>query len=126
MQEARLVLMSKRDGGCGAYASTLVFLLRSAINTRSPLKRVRTEGPLYELQQLEFTITNPFKTDCDFSVTLLHEPAEPLPKPSEDKKSARGKSSPAKSKKQGRYSNLYYLTVKMQGGVLNQSTTAFS
>jgi hypothetical protein len=53
--------MSKRDGG-GAHAATLVFLLRSAVNTRSPLKRVRTEGPLYEMQQFEFTVTNPFAT----------------------------------------------------------------
>ncbi len=60
-QEARLVLMSKRDGA-GAHAATLVFHLRSRVNTRAPLKRVRTEGPLYELQQFEFTITNPFKT----------------------------------------------------------------
>lgn len=53
--------MSKRDGG-GAHAATLVFLLRSAVDTRAPLKRVRTEGPLYEMQQFEFTVTNPFPT----------------------------------------------------------------
>ncbi len=53
--------MSKRDGG-GAHAATLVFLLRSAVNVRAPLKRVRTEGPLYEMQQFEFTVSNPFTT----------------------------------------------------------------
>ncbi len=88
-QEARLVLMSKRDGG-GAYAATLVFLLRSAVNTRAPLKRVRTEGPLYEMQQFEFTVSNPFKTDCDFAITLQHEQAEPPPPPpADDKKRGR-------------------------------------
>ncbi|GFH11038.1 calponin-homology (CH) domain-containing protein, partial [Haematococcus lacustris] len=77
-QEARLVLMSKRDGG-GAHAATLVFLLRSLVNTRAPLKRVRAEGPVYEMQQFEVVVTNPFMQDCEFSIQLLHEPAEPLP-----------------------------------------------
>lgn len=58
--ESRLVLASKRDGG-GAHAATLVFLLRCVVNTRAPLKRLRTEGPLYEMQQFEVTVTNPYE-----------------------------------------------------------------
>lgn len=50
--------MSKRDGG--AHAATMVFLLTARVNTRAPLKRIRTEGPLYEMQQFEFAIANPF------------------------------------------------------------------
>ncbi|MEW5300161.1 MAG: hypothetical protein WDW36_003110 [Sanguina aurantia] len=73
-EESRLVLMSRKDAG--AHAATLVFLLRSTVNTRAPLKRVRTEGPLYDLQSFEFTVANPFPADGDFTVTLLHEPAE--------------------------------------------------
>ncbi|MEW5311269.1 MAG: hypothetical protein WDW38_002999 [Sanguina aurantia] len=65
---------SRKDAG--AHAATLVFLLRSTVNTRAPLKRVRTEGPLYDLQSFEFTVANPFPADGDFTVTLLHEPAE--------------------------------------------------
>lgn len=57
-QAARLVLMSKREGG--VHAATLVFALQCKVNTRAPLKRVRTEGPLYDMQQFEFTVTNPF------------------------------------------------------------------
>ncbi|PNW70067.1 hypothetical protein CHLRE_17g704300v5 [Chlamydomonas reinhardtii] len=81
-QAARLVLMSKREGG--VHAATLVFALQCKVNTRAPLKRVRTEGPLYDMQQFEFTVTNPFPADGDFTIQILHEPAEPLPKKEED------------------------------------------
>ena len=50
--------MSRRDGG--AHAATLVFQLESQVDTRAPLKRVRTEGPLYEMQQFEINVSNPF------------------------------------------------------------------
>ena len=50
--------MSRRDGG--AHAATLVFQLESKVDTRSPLKRIRTEGPLYEMQQFEINVSNPF------------------------------------------------------------------
>ena len=52
--------MSKREGG--VHAATLVFQLACKVNTRAPLKRVRTEGPLYDMQMFEFTVTNPFPT----------------------------------------------------------------
>lgn len=89
-QEARLVLMSRKDAG--AHAATLVFLLQTKVNTRAPLKRVRTEGPLYEMQQFEFMVTNPFPADGDFQISILQEPAEPLPKkePEPDPKDKRG------------------------------------
>ncbi|KAF5834411.1 flagellar associated protein [Dunaliella salina] len=96
-QEARLVLMSKQDGG-GAHAATLVFLLRSQVNVRAPLKCVKTEGPLYEMQQFEFTVTNPFAADCDFSIQLLHEPADPDAVKAADKKN---KGAPKKGSKPG-------------------------
>jgi propanediol utilization protein len=50
--------MSRRDGG--SHAATLVFQLVSKVDTRAPLKRVRVEGPLYELQQFEINVSNPF------------------------------------------------------------------
>ncbi|GLI64998.1 hypothetical protein VaNZ11_008424 [Volvox africanus] len=86
-QTSRLVLMSKREGG--VHAATLVFQLACKVNTRAPLKRVRTEGPLYELQMFEFTVTNPFPADGDFTIQVLHEPAEPLPKKEEDPAAAK-------------------------------------
>lgn len=52
--------MSRRDGG--AHAATLVFLLESKVDTRSPLKRIRAEGPLYEMQQFEINVANPFQS----------------------------------------------------------------
>ncbi len=73
--QSRLVLQSRRDGG--AHAATLVFQLQSKVDTRSPIKRIRTEGPLYELQQFDITVANPFPSDVDLQVSLLHEPAEP-------------------------------------------------
>ena len=74
-QQSRLVLTSKRDGT--VYAATLVFALHSAVDTRSPLKRVKVEKALYELKQFEFSVTNPFPADCDFSISLLHETSDP-------------------------------------------------
>jgi hypothetical protein len=55
----RLVLQSRRDGA--AHAASLVFLVRSQPCVRSPLKRVRVEGPMYELQHFEFSVVNPFQ-----------------------------------------------------------------
>ncbi|EFJ49198.1 hypothetical protein VOLCADRAFT_90100 [Volvox carteri f. nagariensis] len=118
-QASRLVLMSKREGG--VHAATLVFQLACKVNTRAPLKRVRTEGPLYELQVFEFTVTNPFPAaelkygapapdldvricsygfaDGDFTIQILHEPAEPLPKKEEDPAAAKvGPGSAARSR----------------------------
>ena len=33
---------------------------RLQVNVRAPLKCIKTEGPLYEMQQFEFTVANPF------------------------------------------------------------------
>lgn len=41
------------------------------------------DSPQYELLVFDFTISNPFPAECDFSVRLVHERAEPLPKPAE-------------------------------------------
>lgn len=89
---ARLILMSRRDGG--ANAATLVFLLESQVNTRAPLKRINVDGPLYELQQFEFAVANPFPADGEFVITLLHEAAEPpAKKEPDDKKGRKGRPS---------------------------------
>lgn len=95
----RLVLQNKSDSG-GAHAATLVFLLQCRVNTRAPLKRIKTEGPLYEMQQFEITVTNPFPNDGEFVISLLHEPAEPpAPKKEPEEKKKRGGSfSPLKKK----------------------------
>jgi len=52
--------MSRRDGG--AHAATLVFHLESLVDTRAPLKRIRAEGPLYDMQQFEINVVNPFQS----------------------------------------------------------------
>ena len=90
--ETKLVLMSKKEGGGGggANAAIMVFKLESAVNSRAALKRVRSEGPVYEMQTFEILVTNPFPTDGDFIVTLFHEPAEPLP-PKESEEDQKGK-----------------------------------
>ncbi|GAX74871.1 hypothetical protein CEUSTIGMA_g2317.t1 [Chlamydomonas eustigma] len=88
--QSRLILMSRRDGG--AHAATLVFQLVSKVDTRAPLKRVRVEGPLYELQQFEINVSNPFPSEVDLTSTLLHEPAEPPP-PKEPVPEKKGRSS---------------------------------
>ncbi|KAF8055917.1 CFAP47 [Scenedesmus sp. PABB004] len=72
---ARLVLMSRRDGP-SASAATLVFALRGTVDGRAPLRRVCVAAPLYQLATQEFTVTNPFPADCDFSLALV-----PLPPP---------------------------------------------
>ena len=69
---SRLVLMSRRDGG--AHAATLVFQLESKVDTRAPLKRVRTEGPLYEMQQFEINVSNPFPSGRGESDGLISSP----------------------------------------------------
>ncbi|KXZ50888.1 hypothetical protein GPECTOR_14g137 [Gonium pectorale] len=103
-QTSRLVLMSKREGG--VHAATLVFQLACKVNTRAPLKRVRTEGPLYEMQLFEFAVTNPFPADGDFTIQILHEPAEPLPKKEEDPAATKtgpgGRKQPANKRNKGK------------------------
>jgi hypothetical protein len=65
----RLVLQSRRDGG--AHAATMVFLLNSQPVVRSPLKRVRVEGPMYEMQQFDFTVNNPFNAGATCWAILM-------------------------------------------------------
>ncbi|KAK9828703.1 hypothetical protein WJX72_001600 [[Myrmecia] bisecta] len=75
-QAGRLILSSKRDGT--GQAATLVFNLRSTVDCRGPLKRVRTEGPLYELVEFDVKVNNPFPADCDFVVTVVQSAADSL------------------------------------------------
>lgn len=59
LQEGRLVLASRKDNGT-AHAATLVFKLRSDVDSRVPMKKIKTEGPLYEFTDFDIRVTNPF------------------------------------------------------------------
>ena len=52
--------MSKR-GVNGALATPLAFGLRGEVDARGPLKRIKTSAPLYEFQEVEVKLTNPFQ-----------------------------------------------------------------
>ncbi|KAI8473771.1 MAG: hypothetical protein J3K34DRAFT_497953 [Monoraphidium minutum] len=73
-RDALLVLQPRRDAG--APAAPAVFALRSAVRTSAPLRRVEVAGPLYEMAAFEVHVVNPFPQDCDFTLTVLHEPPE--------------------------------------------------
>lgn len=84
-KDAYLILTNSKDGSVNA--STLVFHLKSQVNTRAPVRVVKVDSPQYDLKVFDFTIANPFPADCDFSVRLLHEPAQPKEPPQEANRS---------------------------------------
>ena len=67
--EARLVFNSRRDGT--VHAATLVFALKSNVQSREPVRTHHVQSRLYEFQQFELTVANPFPHDGEFTVTLL-------------------------------------------------------
>jgi len=69
--EGRLTFRSRREGGVSA--ATMVFLLRSDIQSRQAVRTVRVENPLYDGKQIDMEITNPFDNDCVFQVSLKQE-----------------------------------------------------
>ncbi len=75
MQTAKLVLMSKRGVNGAPPAAPLAFTLRGEVDARGPLKRIKTTAQLYEFQEVEVKLTNPFQ------VSLLSKCHCPLPLP---------------------------------------------
>ncbi len=61
MQTAKLVLVSKRGANGGPPAAPLAFALRGEVDARGPLKRIKTSAQLYEFQEVEVKLTNPFQ-----------------------------------------------------------------
>ncbi len=61
MQTAKLVLVSKRGVNGALPAAPLAFALRGEVDARGPLKRIKTSAQLYEFQEVEVKLTNPFQ-----------------------------------------------------------------
>ncbi|DBA78771.1 TPA: putative protein fap47 [Trebouxia sp. C0004] len=77
-QTAKLVLVSKRGVNGAPPAAPLAFALRGEVDARGPLKRIKTSAQLYEFQEVEVKLTNPFQVDCDFSIRVVHASAADL------------------------------------------------
>ena len=61
LQTAKLVLMSKRGVNGAPPAAPLAFALRGEVDARGPLKRIKATASLYEFQEIEVKLTNPFE-----------------------------------------------------------------
>ena len=61
MQTAKLVLMSKRSGNGAPPAPPLTFALRGEVDARGALKHIRASAQLYEFQEFEIKLSNPFE-----------------------------------------------------------------
>lgn len=61
MQTAKLVLVSKRGVNGAPPSAPLAFALRGEVDARGPLKRIKTSAQLYEFQEVEVKLTNPFQ-----------------------------------------------------------------
>ena len=68
---SNLILASRRDGN--AYASTLVFTLKTSVRTRAPLKTIEAKTLLYKNVVRDFEVENMFKTTCEFRVSVLNQ-----------------------------------------------------
>lgn len=77
-----LVLVGKREGSpCG---NTLVFSLDTCITNIVPVATIKSESACYELQKVNFDVTNPFPLTGEFRIVLVEArnsfPASPPPK----------------------------------------------
>ena len=61
LQTAKLVLMSKRGPNGAPPAAPLTFALKGEVDARGPLKITKTSAQLYDFQELEVKLTNPFQ-----------------------------------------------------------------
>jgi hypothetical protein len=68
---ATLTFRGIRDNGFSG--STIVFSLVSAIDEIRPLEVHAKEMPLYEMDTIRFSVTNPFPVDCAFVVSLAQK-----------------------------------------------------
>lgn len=66
---ATLVLVGKREGTpCG---NTLVFTLDTCITNIVPVATIKSESCCYELQKVNFDVTNPFPLTGEFRIVLV-------------------------------------------------------
>ena len=72
---ARLMFRAAPQAGSGggASAATMVFELKSAVHSRRAMRTVNVEARCYESSFVELEITNPYKTDGNFKITLTQD-----------------------------------------------------
>ena len=68
---ARLTFTGSRAGG--ASAATMVFTLKSAVHSRVAVSTTQCMSRTYEPVTVEVEITNPFKSDCTFQLSLAQD-----------------------------------------------------
>ena len=70
--ESRILFISSRGGAF--YAATMVFNLETEVETDSAVKVIdNIEAPMYELQNTEIQVENPFGQNGQFNVQLQQE-----------------------------------------------------
>ena len=67
----RISFRASKDGG--QNAATMVFLLRSKIHSRKPVKTYEVDSPCYEAAMTTMDVVNPFNRDCIFEITCVQE-----------------------------------------------------
>ena len=67
----RISFRASKDGG--QNAATMVFLLRSKIHSRKPVKTYEVDSPCYEAATTTMDVINPFNRDCTFEITCVQE-----------------------------------------------------
>ncbi|XP_072305824.1 cilia- and flagella-associated protein 47-like [Eucyclogobius newberryi] len=74
-KEAALLLVSSSKFG---VHGTLAFHLKTCVTHITPMKTVKCSSPCYKLKSIQLTVTNPFKSDGNFKVTLVDSANNPL------------------------------------------------
>lgn len=66
--------MSKRSNNGAPPAPPITFYVRCEVDARGPLKHINTSTPLYEFQEFEVKLTNPFEVTTlrPRNATVLH------------------------------------------------------
>lgn len=67
--------MSKRSNSGAPPAPPITFYVRCEVDARGPLKHITTETPLYEFQEFEVKLTNPFEVTPTAPLPC-HSPAQ--------------------------------------------------
>lgn len=70
---ARLMFRAQSNGGGGVTAATMVFELKSAVHSRRAMRTVNVDAKCYESSFVELEVSNPFKTDCNYRLTMTQD-----------------------------------------------------
>ena len=70
---ARLMFRAQSSGGGGVTAATMVFELKSAVHSRRAMRTVTVDAKCYDSAYVELEVSNPFKTDCNYRMTLTQD-----------------------------------------------------